>query len=462
MAGNSKKWEKLPKSKGIEYREQDGLRYYRIRYTLNGKPKTEGLGCREEAEVQQIKATLDLNQRTGKGPQTYAEMVGADKAARIVEADRKERGKENTIERISADYLDWLEKYVKSAGKSYDNYKSTKSNHNKWIVPHLGKIPFNELGVDDIEELIEIMREDAKSARTMQIVNRQIGKMWRWHIEQRRRRVEALRGEVDPDKIKEMFQELLSQRYPGELVDTGKVNNKRRAWLTYEQSQQLLEYLDDEKHRDIHDYCVLTLYTGMRPSEIHRLTWHQARTGYIFKTKNGQEKYVYFNLPPIVRVLNRRLEMYPDAHPHDLIFPRSQADKNGNMNTPRNETHDAFGTAVEKLGFYKPIPAPMDEDGNLLPEPPHVKAAREQENRNNKIVFYSLRHTFASWLVQGGAELYKVRDAMGHTDIEMTQRYAHLAPTHIQQIVQILPGVAPQIEAPQALALPAGETEKRA
>ena len=50
-----------------------------------------------------------------------------------------------------------------------------------------------------------------------------------------------------------------------------------------------------------------------------------------------------------------------------------------------------------------------------------------------KLVFHSLRHTYASWLVQGGEAVYTVQKLIGHSTLAMTERYSHLAPDHLRQ-----------------------------
>jgi integrase len=56
----------------------------------------------------------------------------------------------------------------------------------------------------------------------------------------------------------------------------------------------------------------------------------------------------------------------------------------------------------------------------------------------DKIVFHSLRHTYASWLVENGASLPIVRDLMGHKNLIMTSRYSHVSAEAQKNAVEAL------------------------
>jgi len=55
-----------------------------------------------------------------------------------------------------------------------------------------------------------------------------------------------------------------------------------------------------------------------------------------------------------------------------------------------------------------------------------------------KVVAHTLRHTFASWHVTAGTDIYTLKELLGHSVIAMTERYSHLAPATLQNATKTL------------------------
>lgn len=68
--------------------------------------------------------------------------------------------------------------------------------------------------------------------------------------------------------------------------------------------------------------------------------------------------------------------------------------------------------------------------------PPLRRACRRASLR--EIGWHVLRHTFASHLVMKGVPLKTVQELLGHADIHMTMRYAHLSPDVKREAVELL------------------------
>lgn len=61
------------------------------------------------------------------------------------------------------------------------------------------------------------------------------------------------------------------------------------------------------------------------------------------------------------------------------------------------------------------------------------------------VSLHILRHTCASRLVEAGIDLYRVKEWLGHSTITMTERYAHLAPDALSDVVGVLEPPAAQV-----------------
>jgi integrase len=153
----------------------------------------------------------------------------------------------------------------------------------------------------------------------------------------------------------------------------------------------------------------IALHTGMRPSEQYRLTWDRVdlvrKLVTIPRSKNGNTRHIPLNLIALAAF--------------QLLFDCSSGQGQVFANAkglPLKGYKHWFGPAVSKAGI-------------------------------RQFTWYCLRHTFASRLVMAGVDLRTIAELMGHKTIQMTMRYAHLAPAHKFAAVEKLASGAPLDEA---------------
>jgi len=172
----------------------------------------------------------------------------------------------------------------------------------------------------------------------------------------------------------------------------------------------------------------IALHTGLRPSEQYGLDWSRVDLARNFvslpKTKTGKPRHVRLNAAAVAafKVLQKR--SLNGAGP---VFVNIQGQ-------PLHGYKHWFDPAVEEAGL-----------------------------RN--FTWYCLRHTFASRLAMAGVDILTISELMGHRTIQMTKRYAHLAPAHNQEAVdrllsyQALPQASQEPETPVEPSATTGATK---
>jgi len=198
---------------------------------------------------------------------------------------------------------------------------------------------------------------------------------------------------------------------PVSRVKLPRIDNQRDRFLTKNEAAALLANLK-EKSQTAHDAALLSLFSGLRIGECLSLTWADINLdeGRIFvkDPKNKRNRHAYITAE-IKAMLTRR---YHGQSKTEQVFNPKQA----------RYLYPAvlknFCQAVGELGLNDGI-----------------------TDRRQKLVIHSLRHTFASWLVQAGKPLYTVSRLMGHSSLKMTERYAHLAPETQRAAAMELEGI---------------------
>lgn len=182
---------------------------------------------------------------------------------------------------------------------------------------------------------------------------------------------------------------------PTAAMKMPKIDNARMRYLTKTEAATLLGKLHSTSLL-WHDIALLSLHTGMRLNEILELRCRQVdMTSSIINVIEAKPgTYTAYLSDVAKKMLYERIGNDPTA----LVFP-----------SPKK------GKKIIRAGkpFLKAVDACKFNDGVT--------------NARYKVVFHTLRHTFASWLVQKGVSLSEVAELMGHTSTKMTERYAKLS-----------------------------------
>jgi integrase len=287
----------------------------------------------------------------------------------------------------------WTETYLPCIKKTHKSNLAALSRYTHHIKPVFGSRPIASITQLEVETFKESMLESHLSKGSVGLV------------------LVTLKGIMNKAKALGLIKTV-----PTNGATAGiKLDNKRVAFFTKEQIHQVLT---KTAGTDLHDIIFIAVKTGMRAGEIASLTWGMIDfNGKVVMIRGKNQRTMPVYLPDsVVDKLKAKLEAirsdpFQAEHrgkPNHLVFP-------GELSGMKRNSMLPFNNLINGMGFNDGI-----------------------EDRRYKLTFHSLRHTYASWLVQDGIPLHTVMNLMRHSSITMTERYSHLAPDHIRAVVDRL------------------------
>ena len=399
-------WKRLEGYTGLMFREHPTRRHgplpdrcFGYRMQVDGKRRFEIFGW-ASAGWSPKKALVAMEKlreagKTGTGPASRKEMKEQAEAERQAkEAAQAERQAREERENITFDlfFADTYMPQQRADGKSARSLAREDEFARLWIGPCFGGKPLRQIAPLDLERLKKRMSDAGRAARSVSYclaVVRQVFNM--------ARRLGLYDCEAPTSKVKKPVED-----------------NRRLKFLSREEADCLLEALA-ERSTDTHDMALVSLHCGLRAGEVFALEWGDVdfdrgvltirgtskKAG--TKTKSGKTRAAI-----MTQAVKEMLVGRTRGDHHALVFP-------GRGGKKIVQISDSFNRTVKALGF---------NDG--------VKDDRQ------KVVFHTLRHTYASWLVESGVDLYTVKELMGHGVIAMTERYSHLSEDTLHRAVRTM------------------------
>ncbi len=205
--------------------------------------------------------------------------------------------------------------------------------------------------------------------------------------------------------------EEISDKNPALEVESPKKNETLPYVLNIGQVNKLLSLPDVDAPFGIRDKAMLeTIYAcGLRISELLNLE---------FKSVNFEEKIIRVigkrnkeRIIPIGKVALKSISEYLDNSRDEFLA------KNKKKSSTAVLFLNRFGSKISRMGFWK-----------ILRK--YVLLA----GLDTEIHPHTFRHTFATHLLEGGADLRSVQLLLGHSDITTTQIYTHIDSEQLQMV----------------------------
>ncbi|MGL1889814.1 MAG: site-specific tyrosine recombinase XerD [Reichenbachiella sp.] len=214
--------------------------------------------------------------------------------------------------------------------------------------------------------------------------------------------------------IKSFFRYLLFEgvlkKDPSELIESPKLGRKLPDTLSFEEIEMLLGAIDMSKAEGQRNRAMLeTLYSsGLRVSELINLHQNSIMEdiGFLRVIGKGNKE----RLVPIGRAALKHINLYLE-HSRCLLDV-----KPGHESFVFLNRRGAQLTRVMIFTIIKNLAKSIGMEKNISP--------------------HTFRHSFATHMIEGGADLRAVQDMLGHESITTTEIYTHLDRDYLKQIIR--------------------------
>lgn len=288
------------------------------------------------------------------------------------------------MEEVLEEYVTYLQIERGLSANTIESYRRDLSQYIDYLKKD-GKKDWNEVDRFFVLSFLQSLKEENKSANT---IIRMVSSLRKFH--------------------QYLHQENVMALDPMLHIDTPKKAQKLPKILSASEVERLIEAPDTSSKLGLRDRAILEVMyaTGLRVSEVTNLKMDDLHLSMgLIQTKGKGDKE---RIIPIGGTAIKWLEEY-------LTYSRSKLEQRGQESPYVFLNHR--GKSLSRQGVWK-----------------NLKALVRKACIKKEVTPHTLRHSFATHLLENGADLRVVQELLGHSDISTTQIYTHITKHRLSSV----------------------------